>query len=61
MKHFIDLVILLRSINLCSSHILDNTIIIKTFLAVLLHTFLYYFHFASLHFHSTEFLIADFL
>ena len=61
MKHFIDLMILLPSRNLCFSHILENRIIIKTFLAVLLHTFLYYFHFPTLHFHSTEFLIADFL
>lgn len=53
--------ILLPSRNLCFSHILENRFIIKTFLAVLLHTFLYYFHFPSLHFHSTEFLIADFL
>ena len=61
MKHFIDLMILLPSRNLCFSHILENRFIIKTFLAVLLHTLLYYFHFPSLHFHSTEFLIADFL
>ena len=40
------LVILLPSINLCSCYILENRIVIKTFLAVLLNTFQYYFHFA---------------
>ena len=60
MKHFIDLMILLPSRNLCFSHILENRIIIKTFLAVLLHTFLYYFHFPSLHFHFILFCLRSF-